>query len=218
MEKQSPTWVFPTVKVLVTGLFYFLSLILIVFTLMGSLKLLNLQTKTFSLGEEPANYVSVPVAWVPANAKTLPSSGEPRTYLKPEKQTGQLQVPARSTPGILILALGLVGITTGVWTFLLLRRIFRTVQTQSPFHPDNARRITLMGILFLSQTLIELLLKAVLWNQSVPYLHQIRSDYNNYLSLDIHLAGPWLLGLILLALAQVYRRGIELQTESELTV
>ena len=218
MKKQSSTWVFPTVKVLVSGLFYFLSLILIVFTLMGSLKLLNLQTKEFKLGEEPANFVSVPVAWVPANAKTLGSSGEPRIFLKPEKQTGQLQVPARSTPGILILALGLVGIATSMWTFLLLRRIFRTVQTQSPFHPDNARRITLMGILFLSQTLVELLLKALLWNQSVPYLHQIRLDYDNYLSLDIDLSGPWLLGLILLALAQVYRRGIELQTESELTV
>lgn len=218
MKKQSPTWVFPTVRVLVSLLFYVLLFALIVFTLMSSLKLLNLQTKAFSLGEEPANYVSVPVAWVPAHAKTLPSSGEPRIFLKPEKQTGQLQVPARSTPGLLIIALGLVGIATGVWTFLLLRRIFRTVQTQSPFHPANARRITLMGILFLSQTLIELLLKALLWNQSVPYLHQVRSDYDNYLSLDINLSGPWLLGLILLALAQVYRRGIELQTESELTI
>jgi hypothetical protein len=218
MDKQSPAWVFPTVKVLVTGLFYLLSLALVVFTLMGSLKLLNLQTRPFSLGEEPANYVSVPIAWGPTDTKTLPSSGEPRVFLKPEKQTGQLQVPIRSTPGILITVLSLVGIATSAWTFLLLRRIFRTVQTKSPFHPDNARRITTMGILFVGQTLVELFLKALLWNQSVPYLHQIRSDYDNYLILDINLEGPWLLGLILLALAQVYRRGIELQTESELTV
>ena len=225
MEKQSPVWVFPTVKWLVTVFYYFVLVVLVVFTLMCSLKLLGAQTgnftvknRNFSLGEEPPNYVSVPVAWGPASATMLPSSGEPRVFLKPQKETGQLQVPIRSTPGILIIALGLVGLGTAVWTFFLLRQIFRTVQTQSPFHPDNARRINTMGLLFLGQTLTELALKMALWNQTRPFFQQIRLDYKNFLSVDINLDGPWLLGLILLALAQVYRRGIELQAENELTV
>ncbi|RRB04148.1 DUF2975 domain-containing protein [Larkinella rosea] len=225
MEKQSPVWVFPTVKWLVTVFYYFIVVVLVVFTLMATLKLLDASTGNFSIknrnlsmGEEPPAYVSVPVAWGPANAKMLPSSGEPRIFLKPEKQTGQLQVPIRSTPGILMVLLGTVGLVTAVWTFSLLRKIFRTVQIHSPFHPDNARRITTMGLLFLGQTLIELLLKTVLWSATRPYFQQIRLDYKDYLSVDITLDGPWLLGLILLALAQVYRRGIELQVENELTV
>ncbi|GAB3895521.1 hypothetical protein GCM10028803_12150 [Larkinella knui] len=225
MKNQSPAWVFPTVKWLVTVFYYFVLVVLVVFTLMCSLKFLGAQTGNFSIkkgdffmGQEPPNYVSVPVAWGPASTKMRPSSGEPQVFLKPQKETGQLQVPVRSTPGILIITLGLVGLGTAVWTFSLLRKIFRTVQTQSPFHPDNARRINTMGLLFLGQTGIELLLKMALWSQTRPYFQQIRLDYQNHLSVDINLDSPWLLGLILLALAQVYRRGIDLQTENELTV
>lgn len=218
MEKQSATWVFPTVNVLANLLYYLVLIGLIVFAVMNSLKLLDLQTRRFQPGEEPANYVSVPVAWGPASDKTLPSTGEARVFLKPQKQTGQLQVPIRSTPGLLIVALGFVGLITTVWTFSLLRQIFRNVQTESPFHIDTARRIQQMGLLFVGQTLLEIVLKMALWSQTRPYFGQIRLDYNNFLSIDLNLTGPWLLGLILLALAQVYRRGIELQTESELTI
>lgn len=218
MEKHAATWVFPTVKVLANLMYYLVLIGLVVFAVMNSLKLLDLQTKRFQPGEEPANYVSVPVAWGPASAKTVASTGKERVFLKPQKQTGQLQVPIRSTPGLLIVALGLVGLATAVWTFSLLRQIFRNVQTESPFHIDTARRIQQMGLLFVGQTLLEIVLKMALWSQTRPYFGQIRQDYNNFLSIDLNLTGPWLLGLILLALAQVYRRGIELQTESELTI
>ena len=218
MEKHAATWVFPAVKVLANLMYYLVLIGLVVFAVMNSLKLLDLQTKRFQPGEEPANYVSVPVAWGPASAKTVASTGKERVFLKPQKQTGQLQVPIRSTPGLLIVALGLVGLATTVWTFSLLRQIFRNVQTESPFHIDTARRIQQMGLLFVGQTLLEIVLKMALWSQTRPYFGQIRQDYNNFLSIDLNLTGPWLLGLILLALAQVYRRGIELQTESELTI
>jgi hypothetical protein len=75
-----------------------------------------------------------------------------------------------------------------------------------------------MGLLFLGQTLIELLLKLALWHESKPYFKQVQLDTSTHLSVDVNLEGPWLLGLILLALAQVYRRGIELQLDNELTV
>jgi hypothetical protein len=225
MEKNAPSWVFPTVRNLVSLVYYFMIFALFVFVLMTSLKLVGAQlenvsfkTNTASIGGEQAGYVAIPVAWGPANTKTLTSSGKPPVFLKPQKQTGQLEVPIRSMPGILMILLGLVSIGTALWTFGLLRRIFLTVQTQSPFHPDNARRITIMGFLFLGQTMVEGLLKLALWSQAKPYFQQIRLDYQNYLSVDITLDGPWLLGLILLALAQVYRRGIEFQLEHELTV
>ena len=75
-----------------------------------------------------------------------------------------------------------------------------------------------MGCLFLGETAVEVLLKLALWQQTRPFFRQIRLAGQASLSVDIQLDSPWLLGLILLALAQVYRRGIELQLENELTV
>ncbi|GAB2569023.1 DUF2975 domain-containing protein [Spirosoma areae] len=218
MEKHSATWVFPTVKVLANLLYYFVLISLIVFTVKSSLTVFDLPAERFIADEEPAGYVSVPVAWGAVSDKPMVSTGEPRVVLKPQKQTGQLQVPIRSTPGLLIVALGFVGLATAVWTFSLLRQIFQKVQTESPFHINTARRIHQMGLLFVGQTLLEIVLKMALWSQTRPYFRQIHVAYSNFLSVDLQLNGPWLLGLILLALAQVYRRGIELQAESELTI
>ncbi|GAB3702254.1 hypothetical protein GCM10027592_31460 [Spirosoma flavus] len=218
METNSPYWVFPTVKRLVTLFYYLVLAVLVLFTAINCLKFLNAQTGPFLLGQEQPNYVSVPVAWAPASDKTIATTGQPQLRLTPQKQAGQLQVPIRSVPGLLMSLMGLVGLVTAAWMFFLLRQIFRSVQIQSPFQAAIARRITIMGFLFLGQTAVELLLKLALWYQTRPYFGQIRLTNQASLSVDIQLDGPWLLGLILLALAQVYRRGIELQLENELTV
>ena len=218
METKSPYWVFPTVKRLVTLFYYLVLAALALFAVMSSLKLLNLQIGLFSIDQQQPSYVSVPVAWAPPSDKTIATAGEPRLFLTPQKQTGQLQVPIRSVPGLLMSLLGLVGLLTAAWTFFLLRQIFQAVQIQSPFQMAIARRIATMGFLFLGQTAVELLLKLALWQQTKPYFRQIRLASQALLSVDIQLDGPWLLGLILLALAQVYRRGIEIQLENELTV
>ncbi|WP_461080541.1 DUF2975 domain-containing protein [Spirosoma flavus] len=218
METRSSYWVFPTVERLVTLFYYLVLAALIVFAAMSCLKLLQAQTGPFPLNQEQPNYVSVPVAWAPASDKTIATTGQPQLLLTPQKQTGQLQVPIRSIPGLLMSLLGLVGLVTAAWMFFLLRQIFRSVQIQSPFQAAIAQRITIMGFLFLGQTIIEALLKLALWQQTKPYFKQIRLASQASLSVDIQLDGPWLLGLILLALAQVYRRGIELQLENELTV
>lgn len=218
METKSPYWVFPTVKRLVTLFYYLVLAVLVLFAAMSCLKLLNAQTGPFPLGQEQPNYVSLPVAWAPASDKTIVTAGAPQLVLTPQKQTGQLQVPIRSMPGLLISILGLVGLVSACWMFLLLRQIFSSVQTGSPFQAAIARRIAMMGFLFLGQTVIELLLKLALWQQARPYFKQIRLANQAELSVDIQLDGSWLLGLILLALAQVYRRGIEIQLENELTV
>ncbi len=218
METKSPYWVFPTVAQLVTLFYYLVLAALVLFAIMSSLKLLNAQTASFSLGQQQPNYVSVPVAWAPPDDKTIATTGEPQLFLTPQKHTGQLQVPIRSVPGLLMSLLELVGLVTAAWMFFLLRQIFRSVQTDSPFQAAIARRITTMGLLFLGQTAVELLLKLALWQQTRPYFSQIRLANQASLSVNIQLDGPWLLGLILLALAQVYRRGIEIQLENELTV
>ncbi|QIP13768.1 DUF2975 domain-containing protein [Spirosoma aureum] len=223
MEKNSASWVFPVVKGLVSFFYYFLVVALLIFILACLLKVQGTQLKNFTfqtkyvtLGKEPAGYVSVPVAWGSDDTKTVTESGQPPIFL--QQKRGQLQVPLLSKPGILVMLLGFVGLITTVWTFGLLRQIFITVQTQSPFQAANARRITTMGFLFLGQTLVEVALKLALVFQTRPFIKQLPSNYQDHISVDMNLDGPWLLGLILLALAQIYRRGIAFQLESELTV
>lgn len=218
METNSSYWVFPTVKRLVTLFYYLVLAVLVLFAAKSCLNLFQEQTGPLPLGQQQPTFVSVPVAWAPASDNTITTNGQTPLVLTPQKQTGQLQVPIRSVPGLLMSLLGLVGLVTAAWMFFLLRQIFRSVQIQSPFQTAIARRITIMGCLFLGQTAVEALLKLALWQQTRPYFRQIRLASQASLSVDIQLDSPWLLGLILLALAQVYRRGIELQLENELTV
>ncbi|WP_159471633.1 DUF2975 domain-containing protein [Dyadobacter sp. 3J3] len=221
MKNKSIIWVFPFVKRLVSLLYYFVLTALLLFTLLCGLKLLGIQihnisfqSENVSFGDEPSGYISLPVTFGPISDKTFISSTQPFIYLKPHNLTSQLQVPIRSTSGILMISLGLVSLISVAWTLFLLRRIFMTLQPQSPFHERNTRRITIMGLLFLGQTFIEILLKLILLNQTKPFFKGINLDY----PMDIRLDGPWLLGLILLALAQVYQRGIDLQLENDLTI
>ena len=225
MEKNSAPWIFPVVKRLVSISYYFFVVVLLFFVCISTFKMVGAQMEGFSfqtnkvtLGKEPAGYVSVPVAWEKAQTQPISSAGQSPILLKTEQQRGQLQVPVFSTPGILMLLIGLVGLITTVWTLGLLVKIFTSIKSSSPFQAVNARRITMMGLLFLGQTLLEVLLKLVLWWQAKPYFQQLQSNYGNSLSVDLTLDGPWLLGLIVLALAQIYRKGIDFQLESELTV
>jgi hypothetical protein len=203
----------------------FFLVVLLFFVSISLLKMVGAQVQGFffqtnhvTLGQEPAGYVSVPVAWEPGHTQPVSSTGQAPIYLKPQQQRGQLEVPVFSGPGLLMLLIGLAGLITTVWTLGLLLRIFTTTQRSSPFQVSNARRITLMGILFLGQTFIEVVLKLILWFQTRPYFKQLQPAYGNSLSVDLTLDGPWLLGLIVLALAQIYRKGIEFQQENELTV
>lgn len=224
MKKDSAFWIFPTVKGLVSISYYFIVAALVFFTLISTLKLLGMQlenvtvqTDYISLGGEASGYVSIPVAWESPDTKMLKSSGQPAIYLKTQQHRGQLQVPILSRAGIVVMLLCLVGLIAAGWTFLLLRRIFTRLRAQSPFRADNARRIETMGVLFLCQTLIEIVLKLALVLESRPFFQQIKLNQDD-LRVDIDLNGPWLLGLILLALAQIYRQGIKFQLENELTV
>jgi hypothetical protein len=224
MEKDSASWVFPTVKGLVSVSYYFIVAALVFFTLISTFKLLSLQlenvtvqTNYVSLGGEAAGYVSIPVAWEAFDTQISESAGQPPIYLKTQQHQGQLQVPILSWAGILVVLLCLVGLVAAGWTFLLLRRIFARLQARSLFRADNARRIETLGVLFLGQTLIEIVLKLALVFQSRPFFQQIKLNQVD-LHVNIDLDGPWLLGLILLALAQIYRQGIKFQLENESTI
>ncbi|RYU78768.1 DUF2975 domain-containing protein [Hymenobacter persicinus] len=105
-------------------------------------------------------------------------------------------------------------------TGLLLYRILRGLSLESPFTEENARRIRWLGLLTIGldvyQYVAYFYLKATIPNINVPGKLYLASQY---VILDpAGKIGAWKFGLVLLVIAAVYQRGVEMAREAELTV
>ncbi len=124
----------------------------------------------------------------------------------------------RSTSGPLVLVwLCLVGLWIGAALIILyqLRKFFDTLVAGSPFVSENARRLRLIGLVIVAVEIFRVLL---VFGQSL-YLRahiatigiSLRNDPRPHL-------GVLFLGLVMLVIAEVFRRGTELHEEQQLTV
>jgi len=218
MEKQSPTWIFPTARFVVNMVYYFTILAAVIFTLISILRLLNMQPPALTFGEQSPNYVSIPVDWAKKGDATLWLPNDSSVSLNPDERKGELQVHIRSTIGLLHTFFQLMVLTGSVWFFGLLRQIFRHTHTDSPFHLENSRRISQMGLLIIAFSLLSGLYNFLMWMQAKPLIEAMSPEFYAGLTYSFSISGPWIYGLVLLTLAQVYSRGVALQQESELTV
>lgn len=75
-----------------------------------------------------------------------------------------------------------------------------------------------MGLLLIAYSLFGSIAEYLLNWQAKYYIEEISPKLTLPDSYSLSFDGPWLFGLVLLALAQVYRRGVTLQQENELTV
>jgi hypothetical protein len=132
-----------------------------------------------------------------------------------------------------LLGLNLLGITNkamgrtsvplllySMLTALTLYRILHDTRLESPFTEVNARRIRWLGVLMIGidvyQYLAYAYLRAIVPALPLPGHAQPTTQY---LVLDPATAGgSWKFGLVLLVVAAVYQRGVELAREAELTV
>lgn len=246
MEKKTSTWIFPTVKIFVNIGYYLTLLGLVIFLVVFSLKLTDVYRNVQRPGQTPA-FVDVSTEWsVPQTNLGTKTLSERGAELLRQKETAVLRVPVRSTLGIASTAAGAIELLSVVLLFYLLKRIFDTMGVAAPFHPANVRRISLMGLLLIGQDLSNSASSLLIHKLAYPYIEtaqlQVQRSINSGIagSVDDAVEGfadgshgrplraisvssddsvnGWFLGLILLALAQVYRRGIELQAENELTV
>lgn len=218
MEKQSPTWIFPTARFVVNMVYYLMVLAAVIFTLISILRLLNMQPLTLTFEEQSPNYVSIPVDWAKKGDATLWHQNDSSVSLNPDKRKGDLQVHIRSTIGLLHTFFQLMVLTGSVWFFGLLRRIFRHTHTDLPFHSRNARRISQMGLLIIAFSLLSGLYSFLIWMQAKPLIEAMSPEFYSGVTYGFSINDLWIYGLVLLALAQVYSRGVALQQESELTV
>jgi hypothetical protein len=117
-----------------------------------------------------------------------------------------------------LVALGLflaVAVGVALWTMTELRRILRTVRDGQAFAPENVGRIRRIGwIVILVEPVRTIVVYAAhsfaMKNFSAPGLHfGARVDFS-----------PWVIlyGLIILALAEVFRAGTKLDEDQSLTI
>jgi hypothetical protein len=107
--------------------------------------------------------------------------------------------------GLLAGALYMAGVLVIVGS---LRRIFATLTTGDPFHPDNVRRLRLIGLMLAG---LELCRYAV-WGVGVWLLPGVDSAQPS-----LNLTG-WFSVLVVFVLAEVFREGARLRREAELTI
>ncbi len=218
MKNQSLSWVFSMAKFAVHLFYYTTILIAVILTFNIVAGLLNWQPPALTFGENPSNVVSIPVEWGQKGSTTLTHTDQPLISLDPGKRKGILRVPIHSQLGLCAAFFRVTGLAGFVWFFGLLRQIFRHTRPNSPFHPENARRISQMGLLIIAFLLFTEIHDTLSQMLAKPYIEAISPDFYANMSYSIELNGSWVFGLVILALAQVYRRGVEIQQENELTV
>ena len=111
---------------------------------------------------------------------------------------------------------------------VLLRRLLRSLHPTHPFTPDNARRIRNIAYLVLTIFPYSLIRSAVYWLftyrtiaiEGTTYTHPFRLlagrpfPHQVWLDLDVNVLAL-LIGIVLLIIAEVFRRGVAIQADNE---
>ena len=113
-------------------------------------------------------------------------------------------------------------LAAGVTSIALLeciRRMFSSVDQGEVFSAVNARRVRLIGWLFIASSVLRLITTGWLKHRmAVLVMHQVPLGG---MTVDSTTTGDWLgitIGLVILALAEVFRQGLLLKEDSALTI
>jgi hypothetical protein len=88
-----------------------------------------------------------------------------------------------------------------------LRRIFSTLTAGDPFHPDNVRRLRLIGAMLAALELERYLISVIA--PMLPWVKRVKADVS---------LTAWFSVLVVFVLAEVFREGARLRREAELTI
>lgn len=117
--------------------------------------------------------------------------------------------------GMLILLFSCVKGMAVIYGLWLLRQVFRKVSEDEPFPEQVGRRIRGMGLVFIGVDVLKIVYYALFQhfcNGMFPAGRGIK------VSLEIEVGSGIIMGLLLLCLAVLFRRGEEIYTEQQLTV
>jgi len=91
----------------------------------------------------------------------------------------------------------------------ILRRIFVTLTAGDPFHPENVRRLRLVGVIFGGLEVGRYSVAAVMTLMAPGHIRTIEGALN---------LTTWFAVLVIFVLAEVFREGARLRNEAELTI
>ncbi|WP_071505469.1 DUF2975 domain-containing protein [Arsenicibacter rosenii] len=105
-----------------------------------------------------------------------------------------------------------------IFLYLLwcLKKVIDTIGTDSVFQHANVRRIRWIGVCLILSEVISKLPWWFIKPFIVGLLRQNNIGYSSPASYNV--VGNWLTGLLIIALAEVFRQGVELKQENELTI
>lgn len=186
--------------------------------ILGVLVLIGLPVAKLVAGSDSEWVIglTVPVALVDSDATVQTRWGNAR--LEVEAMRGSLRLPVSMLPW---------GLFAGLWTFTAaavaltllflhhLRRTFLCVRTGAPFDGTNALRLRWLGLLALALALLKGLSEFVTSLVVSGGLISEHVEVPRGLSVDGSLV---FFGLVLLALAEIFQRGAQLEDEQSLTV
>lgn len=120
------------------------------------------------------------------------------------------QALALTRAGTYLFAFGLI-----IWTLVLLRRILTATAGGQPFHPHNPRRLNLLGWIILCAALVTSLCQylASRWALSKVEVKSLALSPHG----DFH-EGWIVCGLLILALAAIWKEAVRIAEEQSLTV
>ncbi len=173
-------------------------------------KLLNLQGK----------YVSVNADWDVVKDFTFKNSDKisPAYYLEKRKETGMLYIRSNERVAIMIIIQNLLTFALYILIAYFLKEIFNSANEEKIFTIKNAHRIRNIGLALIFGGFLNLLHGFFLSD----YVREIIMEFGKMkFQTSFFVFGPqnsFFLGFLLLALSQVFKRGVEIQEENELTV
>jgi len=185
---------------------------------LGVVLLIGLPTVKLAAGDDPDWEIglTVPVAPLDSGATVLTRWGDAR--LEVEDMRGSLRLPVGALPWWLFAVIWTYVAAAGALMLMFLhhlRRIFQRVRGGAPFDATNALRLRWLGLLALALALLKGVSESI---TSLAVRGGVISDRVEVplgLSVDGSLV---FFGLVLLALAEIFRRGAELEEEQSLTV
>jgi len=185
---------------------------------MGIIVVTGLPAVKLLAGDDPDWVIglTVPAELVDVDGAVLTRWGEAR--LEVEEVQGSLRLPISILPWGLFLLLWTYFALMGALMLLFLhnlRRIFQRVRDGTPFDAANARRLRWLGVIALALALLEGVIESVTSLAVRPALVSSTFSIPTGISLDPSVV---FFGLVLLALAEVFRRGTELEDEQALVI
>ncbi len=121
----------------------------------------------------------------------------------------QLDHPGETPPLVTVDLFGATAYAGGVLVIVdRLRRIFSTLTAGDPFHPDNVRRLRVVGLILATLELGSYPVAAL-----KVWLSPVHAAPDKGVSLT-----AWFAVLVVFVLAEVFREGARLRREAELTI